>query len=203
MKNLILSLFLIFQPMLANAAWEVTAPYTASYSASTDAFTPYATPQDLCVLGNPGNSVTFRVFHVRVWGTQTTGGINNFFIIKRRAFDTFAANSDLTVINHDSFSIASSADVTVLTAAPITTGQKWGPYNGTGGTGIVRASDVFIAAPGGLANSYFDFDFGPNSGTQPVILHANEMLALNMNGIAVPSGQAISCEFNWTEQSGN
>lgn len=191
MRNIFLVLFAVFLlfSFSASAAWEVSAPTTATYSATMVPIAPYATPTDLCVLGT-NSSTLIKVFHVRVWGTQTTGGVNGFFLVKRRAFDTFAANTAMTVVPHDSYVQPSGADVTFLTAAP-TVGTS---------LGVVRGADVFVAAPAGLGTSLFDFDFGPSTGVQPIILHQNEMLALNFAGVAVPSGMKISCEFNWTEQ---
>lgn len=188
MKNLILFLFLSLIPMGANAAWEVVAPYVASYSASAAVFTPYATPSDLCAIGG-STAVTIRVYHVRVWGTQTTGGVNAFFLVKRSTYSA-GPNTPLTPIQHDSYIVAPNADLMTFLSAPSTIGKT---------VGIIRGSDVFTAAPAGLASSYFDFDFGLASGVQPIVLHANEMLALNFGNIAVPAGMKISCEFNWTE----
>lgn len=168
----------------------ISAPYNVnSYSASAAPFTPYATPTDVCTISAlPSHAV--KVLHVRVWGTQTTGGVNNWFLIKRSTLDTAGTSSAITSVQHEILSLAPFATVLKWTAAP------------TPGTseGTVRGSSIYASAPAGTSgNSYFDFDFGPASGMHPIILRNNETLALNFNGAAVPAGMSISCEFQWNE----
>jgi hypothetical protein len=191
MKMVILLLALLF-PLGVNAYWEVGAPLKDTYEAGTDLTysTLYSTsPTDFCVIGgSPGKVV--KVYHARIWGSQTTGGINQFFLVKRSAYDGFSTNTPLVVTAHDSRSPQAGADVTILNAAP-TLGTQ---------IGVIRGADVFTAAPAGLSNSIFDFDFGPNTGVQPVILLPKEMLAVNFNKNPIPAGFNFFCEFNWTEE---
>lgn len=190
MKFLILILALLI-PLSAHAVWEVIPPLNATYSASATVFSPYATPTDLCEIGGVKDKIV-KVFHVRVYGTQTTGGVNGFFLIKRSSYNSTVSTTiqQMTSVPHESYSPAAGADIIVSIGA-----QTLGTQ-----VGVIRGADVFTAAPAGLGNSYFDFSFGPETGVQPVVLHQNEMLALNFGSAAVPSGMKISCEFMWSEQ---
>jgi hypothetical protein len=168
----------------------VQAPKIRTYSASSNTFTPYATPSDICVLGGIATKV-IKVYHVRVFGTQTSAGVNGFFIIKRSTYNTGSQNS-LTAVPHDSQTIAAGADIAQFTAAPTSLGTL---------VGVVRGADVFTPAPASTTSGgWYDFDFGPNTGVQPILLRANQMLAVNFGGAAVPSGLVMSCEFSWTEE---
>lgn len=181
-----------FAYMKASQAVEaqIMAPQTNTYSAESLYFNPPATPTDLCVIsGVSGKLVT--VHHVRVTGTQTTGGVNGFFLIKRSTADSLTGTA-LTAVPHDSYFVAAGADIMNYLANPASLGTS---------LGVLRSADVFTAAPAGLANSYFDFDFGPMSGVQPIVLHsAAETLALSFQGAALPSGLKIACDFTWTEK---
>jgi hypothetical protein len=168
----------------------VQAPKIRTYSASATPFTPYATPTDICALGGIATKVV-KVYHVRVYGTQTTAGVNGFFLNKRSTYNT-GGQTALTVVPHDSQTIASGADVAKFTIAPTTLGTL---------VGIVRGADVFTPAPGSTTSGgWYDFDFGPGTGTQPILLRSNEMLTVNFGAAAVPTGLVVSCEFNWTEE---
>ena len=188
----ILALLLTLLSIQAFAVWEVVPPMRNTFSTSsfqTQGFkAPYATPSDICMIGNPTTGL-MTVSHIRVSGTQTTGGSAGFFIVKRSSLDTCVENT-LTSVGHESRS-NSYSDIQWCTGAP-----TLGTYIGT-----LRATDVVIPAPGGTSVSgVYDWDFGPNSRVQPMILHQNEMVAVNFAGMAVPTGFQMVCEFTWQEQ---
>lgn len=172
----------------------IVAPLETTFTASTAFFTPYATPTDICTI-SAGNSQTanpskLKVFHVRIWGTQTTAGISNFFLIKRALADTGGTSSAIVATPHDTHRPSALAVTLKYTAAP-----SVGTLIGT-----VRTASIGFNLPAGSSNSGFDFDFGPNTGVQPVVLYPGESLAVNFGGAAVPSGMSMACEFNWAEK---
>lgn len=186
-------LILIIVSLQASAAWETIPPLRNTYSTSsvqTPGFqAPYATPTDICMIGNPTNRV-LTLHHIRVSGIQTTGGENAFFIVKRSSLDT-CPGKPLVAVPHDSQQPASYSDIQWCTSAP-----SLGTYVGT-----LRATDVLTPATTGTsAPGVYDWDFGPNTGTQPIVLHLNEMIAINFSSMAVPSGMQLACEFSWQEQ---
>lgn len=196
MNTIIFLILAILIPITAGAIDSVgiVAPIEATYTASAAFFTPYATPTDICSLA-AGNSQTsspsrLRVYHVRIWGTQTTAGINNFFLVKRSAPNTGGTSSAIAAITHDSHYPASLATVLKWTAAP-TLGAT---------VGTVKSAAIGFNLPAGSTNSGFDFDFGPNTGALPLILYPGESVSINFAGAAVPSGMSMSCEFHWAER---
>lgn len=190
MKRLILILALIF-PLNAHAVWEVVPPLWAAFSASSALFTPYATPTDVCMLGNPNGASTIRVSQIRVWGSQSTAGTNAWYIIKRSTLDGVGSNSSaLTAVNHDALVVAPGADILKITAAPAALGTS---------LGTLRGADVFAPQSSSAQNGIYTFDFAFDQGVNPIVLHKNEMIALNFNGAAVPTGMVVSCEFTWAE----
>ena len=192
MKWNILALLLIAGMVYGSPA-EISAPNKAAYSASTAQFTPYATATDVCTLtAGTGSTSQFStyVYRVSVWGTQTTAGLNSWFLIKRSAADTGGTSSAITIVPHDSHLQPAQASVLKITALP------------TPGTSLGTVRGMALEAGGAASvvnQSGFDFLFGPLTGLSPVILHAGETLALNFGGAAIPSGMTISCEFSWTE----
>lgn len=185
----ILALLLTLIPFQALAVWEVVNPLRSTFSTSSAFTIPYATPTDLCMIGNPTKG-TITIHHIRVSGVQTTAGLNPFYLVKRSTLDT-CAETTLTAVSHDYYASSSYADIQFCTGAP-----SLGTSEGT-----IRGADVLFPAPGNTSgNQAYDFDFGPASGTQPIILHQNEMVALNFNTVAVPAGMRLVCEFTWQEQ---
>lgn len=189
-------------PLQAFAVWEVVPPLRSTYSVTSAQSnlgysTPYAYPTDICMIGNAvggtgsnTNNKLLTVYHVRISGYQTTGGIDAFYLVKRSTLST-GPNTPLTVISHDTFQPSSYADVQWFSSAP-----SLGTTIGT-----VRGADVLMQAnTGTAANGIYDWDFGPSSGTQPITLHQNEMLAVNMGGQGLPAGLKMICEFTWQEQ---
>ena len=200
MRNILaLLLFILLgvQPAFANILPSMgvdaynQAPKIRTYTATLfPTVAPYVLAQDICAIGGLSTKVV-KVHHVRVYLTQTTAGVNGLFLVKRSSASV-GAQKAISAVPHDSQTIAAGADVTNFTAAPSTTGTL---------VGIVRGADVFTPAPASTTTGgYFDFDFGPSTGTLPMILRANEFLALNFGGLTIPTGLVLSCEFNWTEE---
>lgn len=164
----------------------IKAPTNQTFSASAVLFTPYATAQDVCTITS---GLKMWVYRVRLWGTQTTVGVNSWYLLKRSAADTGGALSPLTTVPRDSKRLLSFATVSKVTAAP------------TPGTliGTITGNAIASLAPGGAGNSFYDFEFGPTTGVQPIVLYPNETLALNFGGAAIPTGMSVSCEFTWSE----
>ncbi len=184
----ILLLILISLPIQAFAVWESVPPLRNTYSTSSILTVPYATPTDLCMIGNPTSGV-ITVHHIRISGYQTTGGVNGFYIVKRSTLST-GQRTALTAVGHGDYA-DSYADIQFFKASP-----SLGTTVGT-----LRGADILIPAPAGTsANGGYDFDFGPGSGVQPITLNKNEMVSVNFNSAAVPAGMSIICEFTWQEQ---
>jgi len=166
----------------------------ATYSATSGAFTPPATPTDMsCIFGSA--SKTIRVLSCVVSGTQTTAGINMFFLVKRSTANTGGTSSTLTQVPLDANSAAGTATNVLSYTANPTLGST---------VGNVRAERILcpalasVVAPVGIdllgfsQNSLID---------QPVTLRGSTQgLCVNFNGAALPAGLSMAVEWVWIEE---
>lgn len=201
-KFLMLGLLFFSQSVFAGIAASqgvdayLQAPQVKTYSVTSRVFSPPANATDMCVIGgisSANSKQVVKVHHVRVFGVQSTGGVDGFYLIKRSSFDTgpiASGTGAFSAVPHDSASVAPGADLALYTANP-TLGTQ---------VGFIRGADVFIGATTGLSTSSYDFDLSPHMGVIPPVLHANEQLALSFNGNTVNAGLAIQCEFTWSEE---
>jgi hypothetical protein len=134
-----------------------------------------------------------KLYKIRLSNTQTTAGINNWFIIKRSAVDTAGTSVSMTSVPLDSFELAA-------TGVP----QYWTAVPGGLGTAVGTVSERLVAAPipSSSSTALYEFDYSPMTGGKALVLRsAAEQVALNFNGAALPSGLSTICEFLWTEEN--
>jgi hypothetical protein len=169
---------------------QISSPnWQATFSTGAAAVSPPATPTDICVIsGNATNNV--RVTHVDLSSTQTTAGVNVFYLVKRSTLDTTGTSSTLTDVPHDSKYGAGLAVVKTYTANPGSLGTT---------VGTIRAIHLLSPAPGGANFQPQQWVFDQDQQSQAIILHANESLAINFAGAALPTGLSVNCNFEWTE----
>lgn len=164
-------------------------PKFPTYSASTT-FTPPSTPTDLCKVSGSATR-TIRVTQVMLTSTQSTAGINNFFLVKRSTDDTGGGPMGMPAVAHHSGGPAASAS----TARYVT--------NPTLGTlvGIIKTFHVFAPAPASVAaGTVIVWDYDQDGGSYPILLRGTgEVLAVNFNGAALPTGLSVNCNFLWNE----
>lgn len=161
----------------------------ATYAASIDYFTPYATPTDVMTIGGSA-SKTVKIHKIIMSGTQTTAGINKWYLIKRSTADTSGTSSAATIVPLDSTSAAATGTVKKWTAAPTIAGT----------VGTVRTLSVLAPAPASVSPADLVLFDDMHTG-QPIVLRGTaEEVALNFNGTAVPSGLSISLTAYTTEE---
>lgn len=181
MKTMILFLsFLIAFPAHAGL---FNKEHRATYSAMSAAFTPPATPTDMATITGSATKTVY-VTKVKISCTQTTAGINAFFVVKRSGADLTGTSDDLTEVPHDSRNAAAGATVLDYTANPGTLGTT---------VGSVHAAHILCPAPASVAaDSGRTFSFGESntiSFSQPIVLRgATQVLAVNFAGAALPTG---------------
>jgi len=165
-------------------------PLVPTYSATTPFLTPYATPQDIVVIGGSGTK-TIKVHSITLSSTQTTAGVNSWYLNKLSTADSGGTSTALTKIPNDSAYAAATATALYYTAAP------------TPGTiiGAVSSSSVGTNSPA-TVGAIAEVDlFTDQYNGQPIVLRgAAQQLALNFNGAAVPTGLSISVNIIWTEE---
>lgn len=162
----------------------------ATYAATWDYFTPYATPTDLIVIGGSATK-TVKIHKILLSNTQTTAGINKWYLIKRSAADTAGTSTDATKAPLDSSSAAATATVLKYTVIPSGLGAS---------VGTIKQISVLAPAPASLAAGESVLFDDMHTG-QPITLRGvAECLAINFNGAAVPSGLSTAFTVIFTEE---
>lgn len=162
-----------------------------TYVAASAAFTPPATPTDLFTITGSA-STTVKVTKMGFSTLQTTGGYNTFIITKRSTANSGGTSANLVEVSLDSANAAATATCLSYTANP-TTGTRVGdiwigrvpsPAAATVGTGI---TEMVV-------------DFGLLYGHPVVLRGTSEVLALNFNGAALPTGLSVVAWVEFTEE---
>jgi len=161
-----------------------------SYAACVNSLTPPATPTDMATITGSATR-TIKVTRVVFSSTQTTAGINTFFLVKRSTANSGGTSASVTAVPLDSTNPAATATVLSYTANPAALGTA---------VGNVRASKLITPAPASLQNPEWIWEFDLLN-TQPVTLRGTtQVLALNFNGAALPAGLNVNVAFHWTEE---
>lgn len=165
----------------------LTVPRTATYIGSTGAFTPPATPTDMFVIEGSATKVV-RILKVELNGTQTTDGINAFFLNKHSTANAGGTAIATTLVPVDSTNSAVTATAKHYTA------------NGTPGTSVTLfRTSILTPAPASLLTPIYVWDF-TNGLQQPVVLRGvTQGLAINFAGAALPAGLSLSVNVVFTE----
>lgn len=163
----------------------------STYSASFTALAPAASATDFATITGNANT-TIRVTHVDCTGIATTEGIATIELLTRSTANTGSAAANPAAVPHDPNDAASQAVVATYTSNP-TTGTLVGPVRY--GKIILPIAATSVTGPGSVS-----WDFG-NFESEPIVLRgAAAVLALNGVGASFPTGTALSCSFDWTEQ---
>lgn len=161
-----------------------------TYSAVVNNLTPPATPTDMVTITGSATK-TVRVLRVELSTTQTTAGINTFFLVKRSTANSAGTSASATVIPHDSTNAAGTATVLSYTVNP-TLGNT---------IGNIRASKLLTPAPASVQFGIYQWDFDGRTGGQGIVLTGtSQVLALNFNAAALPAGLNVNCTITWTEE---
>lgn len=167
---------------------------TATYSVGIPAFTPPATPTDLFTITGSGTK-TVRVISVLAGFTQTTAGNNRIYTVKRSTANSGGSSSAPTAVPFDSTNAAATA--TVLSYTGNST-----PGSLVGNLAINNCYSPILAT----GTSGPDYQLTPNGIVtellaQPVTLRGTgEVLAINFNGAALPSGLSVVGTIVWLEE---
>lgn len=165
----------------------------ATYSAATATFTPPATPTDFFII-NGSATKTVRIISLLFTCTQTTAGINNFYLIKRTSANSGGTAVATTIVKNDSSDAAATAVCQHYTANP-TTGSS---------SGFVKTLKLLTPAPASLVTGItYELIYQDTRGyPKPITLRGTaEGLAINFQGAALPTGMAgMAVSATWTEE---
>lgn len=160
-----------------------------TYSGGIIAFSPQATPQDFFTL--TGNAlVVASLRRVEVWIGATAAAAMELQLVYNTAPDTGGTAAVPVAVPLDPNDIAASCALAAYSVAP-TAGTT---------TGIIACGRVLgpILNGAGAAEPLV-WDFSDANDKPPKLRNANQQIALNGNGAALPSGIKFSIRFTWTE----
>lgn len=168
----------------------------ATYSFSINDFTPVATPTDVLTLSGAAGKI-IRVNAVEITADATAAGIFDFYLYKRLAANTGGTATNPLPVIHDSADVAASAVIALYSANPSALGGV-GP---AGTNGIVRSVHYALPAAGttGYPGQPWVEKFGIRNEKQ-IVLRSGELLAINFDSQAVPSGFVSHINLSWTEE---
>ena len=162
-----------------------------AFRAVSTAFTPGATPQDVFTITGSATTNVY-VLKMGISTTQSTAGVNAFFLEKRSTANSGGTSASATVVPLNS-NYTATATVLQYTANPTAgsaVGDVWGgwvdsPAVATAGVGLVGV----------------EVDFQTMFGQPLALLSASQVLAWNFNGAALPSGLSVIAYVHWVEFS--
>ena len=165
------------------ATYSAAAKFTAA-TAATDIFT---------ITGSA--TKTIRITKVVISGIQTTGGILDFFLIKRSAVNTGGTSAVVTAVPFDSNSPAATASVASYTVNPTALGAA---------IGTLKIAKIIVGAANGGPNgiptdSTKEFIFGQGAVSALILRGATQVLSVNFNA-QTAAGNAFDIFVEWTEE---
>jgi hypothetical protein len=159
-----------------------------TYSAVINNLAVAATPTDIFTITG-SNSKTIRVTKIEIDATRTTAGSVDALLIKRSTANTGGTSAAATAVPHDSNNAAASATVLSYTANP-TLGTA---------VGTLRTTKMFIATTTTAGAEHVEWDFGNRPGQAIVLRGTSQVLAINLNSVAV-AGSSFDIYVEWTEE---
>jgi hypothetical protein len=161
-----------------------------TYRCSIVDFTPATTATDFVTLvGAAGKTIT--VTNVAVNGDATAAATVDLYLLKRTTLDTAGSATQPSIAKMDSSDVAPSGVVNQYSANP------------TLGTGVLILGTHMSLPPSttpGLPLVGVDVTFGTRPAKALKLIGANESLAINWNGNAVPAGTSLYINIEWTEE---
>ena len=161
-----------------------------SYDATAPPFTPGTTPQDVFVIQG-SNSKTIKVTRIHRASTQTTAGINTWYLL-RRTGSAYSAGTASALVPRDTNSPAATATVQYYVNNPATSGSL---------VGTIRVGNLMAPIKAtGTTNDNLLWDFDDLQATPIYLRNVSQSLAVNFNGAALPAGLSVVPWVSWTEE---
>ena len=162
-----------------------------TYSAYINAFTPQATPQDFFTLtGSP--LVVARLLAIEIFYAATAAAAYEIGLYYNSAALTGGTSTAPTAVSHDPNDVAASCAVAAYTVAP------------TAGThvGLIRAGRVVggTVTGGGSGILPLLWTWTSINDKAYVLRNANQQIALNGFGAALPGGSVFEIGVTWSEE---
>jgi hypothetical protein len=165
------------------------APSTfGAFTAASAPFSPGATPQDVfTITGSATRRVQVTRFGIST--VQTTAGMNAWLVVKRSSANTGGTSVLVTAVPLDDSYPAATATVRSYTANPTA-----GTLVGTIWSGRIASPAPATALAGTIQ------DVSADRGGSITLTGTTDVLAWNLNGVALPPGVSVQAYVSWTEQ---
>jgi hypothetical protein len=165
----------------------------STYAATSGTLTPGTTPTDIVTLTGSATK-TIRVLKFDISSSQTTLGVNTWFLIKRSTANTGGTSTTSTAVPFDSNDAAATATFRNYTVNPTSLGTAVGTI-----ATLKLVSDPTVG--GTPSQVVYTYDFTDNGTAQGIVLRGTtQVFALNFNGAALPAGLVINVNIVWTEE---
>lgn len=165
-----------------------------TFIASTAApFNPPATPTDVFTLTGSSTANVY-VVEMGISTTQTTAGLNAWYLAKRSTANTAGTSAGLTEVP-----LQSTLGTATATALQYTVNPTTGTLVGNVWCGYVNSPDVAADGPGALNPTVVNFE--SLYGKPLALLSTSEVVAWNFAGAALPAGLAVLAWVKWFEIS--
>lgn len=161
----------------------------ATYSVAGANLALAATPTDVLTLAGSA-SKTVRLRRLTLFGLATAAGLLDVLLIRRSAVNTGGASAAVPGQKRDINDAAATAVFSQYTANPAGLGAA---------VGTVETGKLNFPLAGGV--SPLVFDFVANAGKPLVLRGVADILAVNLNGGALPVGVAFSYSAVWEEDN--
>jgi hypothetical protein len=179
--------------MSPNRALQVeTRPSTITgYTATVRNLSLAATATDFVTITGSA-SKTVKVTRIKISTTQTTAGLNEIVLLKRSTANTAGTSAAMTAVPYDANNAAATATCLSYTANPTT------------GTLVANMDIPKIPAPAPATGAPIEYvwDFTKEFVQPPVLRGTAQVLALNFNGAAIPTGLVVNATIEWVEADG-
>lgn len=162
---------------LGNVAGKVT------FSAGINS-TPGASPSDIFLIRGSDTRI-IEVTRIMISTTQTTSGINSWYLAKRSTANSGGTSTSVVPVPHDRNDVSPTATILQYTANPTLgnlVGYLW--------KGHVPSPCV----------ASFTLDFSKEFGKPITLRGAGDVLAMNFGGATLPSGLVVLGSITWTEE---
>lgn len=155
-----------------------------TFSSASNSITLAATATDFWELIG-SSTKTVRILKLTISGFATAGASPDILLILRSTANSGGTSSNPTIVPNDSNNSAATASINLYSANP-TLGSA---------VGTIRARKLNLGAAG--AAGTIEWKFSDVNDQAIVLRGTSQVLCLNFNGQAVPSGASldIDCEF--------
>lgn len=162
----------------------------ATYRYYSAGNTPAATPTDVFTITGSATK-TIRIKHIKLTGSAGTAGQFVWYLVRRSGANTGGTSTAPTPLKHDSSDAAATAALALYTANPTGLGTTVGNISG-----VRLFHNVTTAAP-----DRFIWDFSTRNDKALVLRGTGDVLAINGNGAALPTGAVLDITVEFEEDA--